>query len=79
MKMIEFHNFSMKDHELYVVAGHKKWITNGIWADYFTTAVRTGPVRAKHTQPISKLSIVSALFLMLHIRSVRSIMQVQGR
>ena len=30
----------------YVVAGHKKWITNGIWADYFTTAVRTGPACA---------------------------------
>ncbi|KAA8648173.1 hypothetical protein EYZ11_000554 [Aspergillus tanneri] len=28
------------DH--YVVNGAKKWITNGIWADYCTTAVRTG-------------------------------------
>jgi alkylation response protein AidB-like acyl-CoA dehydrogenase len=26
----------------YVVNGAKKWITNGIWADYCTTAVRTG-------------------------------------
>lgn len=26
----------------YIVNGEKKWITNGIWADYFTTAVRTG-------------------------------------
>lgn len=28
------------DH--YLVNGEKKWITNGIYADYFTTAVRTG-------------------------------------
>ncbi|TKA77804.1 hypothetical protein B0A49_00932 [Cryomyces minteri] len=28
------------DH--YVVDGSKKWITNGIWADYVTAAVRTG-------------------------------------
>lgn len=28
------------DH--YVVNGAKKWITNGIWADYCTAAVRTG-------------------------------------
>lgn len=28
------------DH--YVVNGNKKWITNGIWADYVTAAVRTG-------------------------------------
>ncbi|ORY60833.1 acyl-CoA dehydrogenase [Pseudomassariella vexata] len=27
---------------VYVVNGAKKWITNGIWADYCTTAVRTG-------------------------------------
>jgi alkylation response protein AidB-like acyl-CoA dehydrogenase len=26
----------------YVVNGMKKWITNGIFADYFTAAVRTG-------------------------------------
>ncbi|KAF7926639.1 uncharacterized protein EAE97_010148 [Botrytis byssoidea] len=28
------------DH--YIVNGSKKWITNAIWADYVTTAVRTG-------------------------------------
>jgi len=28
------------DH--YIVNGAKKWITNGIWADYYTVAVRTG-------------------------------------
>lgn len=28
------------DH--YVVNGAKKWITNGLWADYCTAAVRTG-------------------------------------
>jgi len=26
----------------YIVNGSKKWITNGIWADYYTVAVRTG-------------------------------------
>ncbi|ATZ50947.1 hypothetical protein BCIN_06g04120 [Botrytis cinerea B05.10] len=26
----------------YIVNGSKKWITNAIWADYITTAVRTG-------------------------------------
>lgn len=30
------------DGKYYVVNGTKKWITNGIWADYFTAAVRTG-------------------------------------
>ena len=26
----------------YIVNGEKKWITNGVFADYFTVAVRTG-------------------------------------
>jgi alkylation response protein AidB-like acyl-CoA dehydrogenase len=30
------------DGKHYIVNGEKKWITNGIWADYFSTAVRTG-------------------------------------
>ncbi|CAG82239.2 acyl-CoA dehydrogenase/oxidase [Yarrowia lipolytica] len=30
------------DGKFYIVNGIKKWITNGIWADYFTVAVRTG-------------------------------------
>ncbi|KAF2483921.1 acyl-CoA dehydrogenase-like protein [Neohortaea acidophila] len=30
-----------KDGKHYIVNGEKKWITNGIWCDYFTTAVRT--------------------------------------
>ncbi|KAG9551061.1 acyl-CoA dehydrogenase NM domain-like protein, partial [Aureobasidium melanogenum] len=30
------------DGKHYIVNGEKKWITNGVWADYFTTAVRTG-------------------------------------
>jgi alkylation response protein AidB-like acyl-CoA dehydrogenase len=30
----------MGDH--YIVNGAKKWITNALWADYCTTAVRTG-------------------------------------
>lgn len=31
-----------EDGTHYIVNGVKKWITNGIWADYFTVAVRTG-------------------------------------
>lgn len=30
------------DGKHYIVNGEKKWITNGVMADYFTTAVRTG-------------------------------------
>jgi len=30
------------DGKHYIVNGEKKWITNGIWADFFTVAVRTG-------------------------------------
>ncbi|GLB18528.1 hypothetical protein AtubIFM61612_008424 [Aspergillus tubingensis] len=30
------------DGKHYIVNGEKKWITNGVWSDYFTTAVRTG-------------------------------------
>jgi len=30
------------DGKHYIVNGEKKWITNGIYADFFTTAVRTG-------------------------------------
>jgi len=30
------------DGKHYIVNGEKKWITNGIWSSYFTTAVRTG-------------------------------------
>ncbi|KAJ3059380.1 hypothetical protein HK102_010027, partial [Quaeritorhiza haematococci] len=31
-----------EDKKYYIVNGEKKWITGGVWADYFTTAVRTG-------------------------------------
>jgi alkylation response protein AidB-like acyl-CoA dehydrogenase len=31
-----------EDGNSYIVNGEKKWITNGVWADYFTVAVRTG-------------------------------------
>eukprot|EP00357_Protocruzia_adherens_P027854 CAMPEP_0115034560 /NCGR_PEP_ID=MMETSP0216-20121206/40736_1 /TAXON_ID=223996 /ORGANISM="Protocruzia adherens, Strain Boccale" /LENGTH=372 /DNA_ID=CAMNT_0002413493 /DNA_START=249 /DNA_END=1364 /DNA_ORIENTATION=- len=31
-----------EDGKYYIVNGLKKWITNGVWADFFTTAVRTG-------------------------------------
>ncbi|TPX32506.1 hypothetical protein SmJEL517_g04380 [Synchytrium microbalum] len=30
------------DGKHYIVNGEKKWITNGTWADWFVTAVRTG-------------------------------------
>lgn len=30
------------DGKHFIVNGNKKWITNGIWADYFSVAVRTG-------------------------------------
>ncbi|KAJ5159646.1 Acyl-CoA dehydrogenase AFT10-1 [Penicillium canariense] len=31
-----------REDDHYIVNGAKKWITNGIWADYCTAAVRTG-------------------------------------
>ena len=31
-----------EDRTEYVVSGEKKWITNGVWADYATMVVRTG-------------------------------------
>ena len=33
---------AVRDGDHYVVNGAKKWITNGIWADFCTAAVRTG-------------------------------------
>lgn len=30
------------DGKHFIVNGEKKWITNGVWSDYFTVAVRTG-------------------------------------
>lgn len=36
-----------EDGKHYIVNGEKKWITNGIWADYFTVGVRTGGPGAK--------------------------------
>lgn len=30
------------DGKHYIVNGEKKWITNGVWSEYFTVAVRTG-------------------------------------
>ena len=40
--------------DVYIVNGAKKWITNGIFADYCTAAVRTG---GEGTQGISALII----------------------
>jgi len=31
-----------EDGKHFIVNGEKKWITNGVWCDYFTVAVRTG-------------------------------------
>lgn len=31
-----------RDGDHYIVNGAKKWITNGLWADFCTAAVRTG-------------------------------------
>eukprot|EP00472_Partenskyella_glossopodia_P001488 CAMPEP_0197530298 /NCGR_PEP_ID=MMETSP1318-20131121/31384_1 /TAXON_ID=552666 /ORGANISM="Partenskyella glossopodia, Strain RCC365" /LENGTH=539 /DNA_ID=CAMNT_0043086059 /DNA_START=53 /DNA_END=1669 /DNA_ORIENTATION=+ len=31
-----------REGDFYIINGVKKWITNGIWSDYFTVAVRTG-------------------------------------
>eukprot|EP00928_Gymnodinium_smaydae_P055403 TRINITY_DN38964_c0_g1_i1.p1 TRINITY_DN38964_c0_g1~~TRINITY_DN38964_c0_g1_i1.p1 ORF type:complete len:459 (+),score=119.97 TRINITY_DN38964_c0_g1_i1:69-1445(+) len=36
---------AVKDGDHYIVNGEKKWITNGIFADYFTVAVRTGTMK----------------------------------
>jgi len=33
---------AVRDGDHYIVNGSKKWITNAIWADYVTAAVRTG-------------------------------------
>lgn len=33
---------AVRDSDYYIVNGSKKWITNGIWANYCTAAVRTG-------------------------------------
>lgn len=35
------------DGSHYIVSGQKKWITNGLWSDYITAAVRTGPSGAR--------------------------------
>ena len=49
------------DGKCYIVNGSKKWITNGIWADYCTAAVRTGGNGAKG---------ISALILPLDLPGV---------
>lgn len=33
---------AVREGDYYIVNGNKKWITNGIFSDYFTCAVRTG-------------------------------------
>jgi alkylation response protein AidB-like acyl-CoA dehydrogenase len=34
-----------REKSVYIVNGSKKWITNGIFSDFFTVAVKTGPGR----------------------------------
>lgn len=51
------------DGQNYIVNGAKKWITNGVYADYCTAAVRTGP-------PGSGRKGVSALIIPLKARGV---------
>ena len=41
------------DGKYYIVNGQKKWITNGIWADYCTAAVRTGGAWSKRNLSIN--------------------------
>mmetsp|Transcript_93308 Transcript_93308/g.237458 ORF Transcript_93308/g.237458 Transcript_93308/m.237458 type:complete len:453 (+) Transcript_93308:115-1473(+) len=36
---------AVKEGDHYIVNGEKKWITNGIFADFFTVAVRTGSAK----------------------------------
>jgi alkylation response protein AidB-like acyl-CoA dehydrogenase len=36
---------AVKDGDQYIVNGEKKWITNGVFADFFTVAVRTGSAK----------------------------------
>ena len=38
---------AVRDGDYYIVNGAKKWITGGLTADYYTTAVRTGGKGAK--------------------------------
>merc|ERR1719499_1467322 len=33
---------AVRDGDVFVVNGTKKWITGGMWSTWFTTAVRTG-------------------------------------
>lgn len=36
--------FARKENGYYIVNGQKKWITGGMWSEWFTTAVRTGDI-----------------------------------
>lgn len=51
-----------KKNDHYVINGSKKWITNAIWADYITAAVRTGGPGAAG---------ISLLIIPLQARGVR--------
>ncbi|KAH8807194.1 hypothetical protein F5884DRAFT_899634 [Xylogone sp. PMI_703] len=55
--------------DVFIVNGTKKWITNGMWADYCTAVVRTGPpgreglsllVIPLHTKGIRRTHIVTS-------------------
>jgi hypothetical protein len=53
-----------KDGKHYIVNGTKKWITNGVFCDYFVTGVKTGkpeynpPILSHHSSKNSSASFV---------------------
>jgi len=44
--------------KFYIVNGVKKWITNGMFADYFVTAVRTGDPNNKKTKGMKGITML---------------------
>ncbi|KAI8618151.1 acyl-CoA dehydrogenase/oxidase [Chytriomyces sp. MP71] len=36
------HSTAEEDGDSFIIRGEKKWITNGVWADYFVVAAKTG-------------------------------------
>jgi hypothetical protein len=51
------------DGKHYIVNGTKKWITNGVWCDYFVTGVKTGeaprPDIFVQSQPLKQIEILN--------------------
>jgi alkylation response protein AidB-like acyl-CoA dehydrogenase len=48
---------AVRSGDFYIVNGEKKWITNGIFADWFTVAVKTGDLPSSAASAISLLMI----------------------